>query len=591
MRQPLTDEDLRERSVIDGRVAFAVTVFIASAALVALLDRVGVAERIVELLGPLITLAGLCLLGLLLRTMRVSRFYAGGRAVPAAYASLATAAIAAGLVIPFLPPVSGAVSPAGLVIGFGGGLALAALVISPFLRKTGAFSATDLIAGRFPNLPLRFGVVTVVSAIGLLVGLAGLASAAATFSTGLGVSHSVSLSVLAAALVLMTAPGGVCGSIWGAASAMGVLLAGLILPLLMALGHGERIVVPILDGGPWRTAVDLMAGWQGAAATATSASGMALIVALLLGVGTLAPLLSPGIVVSDHTSARRAGAGAVAWSAILALVLGTTMAMTALGLQHGLVGLKPVDVPDYAISASVSGQISLCRAAPASLRAAMSACAATPGFTGVIRAQDVSAGGAFLVQGLSATLGLGRAFSGLAIAGLTAVALSLAAAGFQVMATALGHDGYYRIRNATAMTSRRLAITRALLVLAIAASAALLDRATPDERMLLGLAVALSASAIAPMLALSLWPRAESADATLTLLVGLASAEAVIFFYNGAPALEILALASVLASTLGFLAGFGASLLRQANPTSNGGAFVHGVLHGETDLVNPDKGA
>ena len=82
MKKPLTDEDLHERAAIDGRVSFAVAAFALGAGLVALLDRVGVPERIVGLLGPILALGGLSLIGLLVHAVRISRFYAAGRAGP-----------------------------------------------------------------------------------------------------------------------------------------------------------------------------------------------------------------------------------------------------------------------------------------------------------------------------------------------------------------------------------------------------------------------------------------------------------------------------------------------------------------------------
>ena len=66
MKRPLTDEDLLERASIDGRVAFAMAAFALGSGLVALLDRVGVPERIVGVLGPVLAMAGLALIGVLI---------------------------------------------------------------------------------------------------------------------------------------------------------------------------------------------------------------------------------------------------------------------------------------------------------------------------------------------------------------------------------------------------------------------------------------------------------------------------------------------------------------------------------------------
>ena len=41
----------------------------------------------------------------------------------------------------------------------------------------------------------------------------------------------------------------------------------------------------------------------------------------------------------------------------------------------------------------------------------------------------------------------------------------------------------------------------------------------------------------------------------------------------------------------GLFAGIASSLLRPADPTGPGGIFVDRVLHGASDVLNPDKGA
>ena len=93
MKKRITDEDLQVRAGIDGRVAFAAAAFAMLAGLVALLDRVGAPSRLVAVLGPALALVGLSIVGAMVRTMRISRFYAGGRAVPPAYAGLAFACL------------------------------------------------------------------------------------------------------------------------------------------------------------------------------------------------------------------------------------------------------------------------------------------------------------------------------------------------------------------------------------------------------------------------------------------------------------------------------------------------------------------
>ena len=119
----------------------------------------------------------------------------------------------------------------------------------------------------------------------------------------------------------------------------------------------------------------------------------------------------------------------------------------------------------------------------------------------------------------------------------------------------------------------------------------MLTHITVDPRLLIAVALGLSAVAIAPLLALCLWPRAEGQDGTIGLVAGLAMAEAIILLSGQEPTLDVLASAAVIGCATAIAAGFGASFLHPADPTSEGAAFVHGMLHGEGDVLRPDQGA
>jgi cation/acetate symporter len=592
VKKPLTDEDLLERAAIDGRVAFATAAFALAAGLVALLDRVGVPERLVAALGPITALTGLATVGLLLRSMRISRFYAGGRAVPAVYAGLALASLAAGLFMPFVLPVPGGTSLTGLIVGFGAGLVVASLVVGPLLRKTGAFSVPDLLAARFPKMALRLGSVVVVAAVAVLITLAGYDVAVRTLVLASGAERGTASLLIGLVLVMIVVPGGLAGVVWSATGAAGIFLAGLGLPLAVQIAHGGAVPLPIVgDRDLWERAQTLMIGWHATGASAPSHMSALLIVAIAVGVGVLAPLLSPAITCRDAGTAQRAGFAALVWSLVVVAGVAATMAIAALALDEGLVGLRPEGLASFVYTASGKGLVTICGQAVADPEAARTACTAVPGFGGLLRPADIAANGEYLILGLPELRRFGVAFSGLVEAGTIAVALVLAAAGIEALGTALGHDVFYRVRDTRALTSRRLAVTRAIMLVTIVAIGVLLAVHPIDPPSSIGLALAFSAAAIAPLLILSLWPRASSADATIALLAGLASAEAVIVAGGAAPSIERLAASSVIACVIATLAGFTASLLHRNDPMSQGGAFVHGLWHGESDVLHPDKGA
>ena len=584
-------EDGTDRTAIDGRVAFATAVFLLGSGMCVLLDRIGAPERLVVLLGPLIAAAGLATIGFALRSMRISSFYAAARSAPGGYAGLAMAGLAAALAAPLTPPVPMGLSLESLLMGLGMGLALAALGVGPLLRKTGAFSITDLLVARFPNLALRVGALLLVSLVGLCIGLGGLAMALRGLAQATGFAP-LPCAILAAGLVaLIVVPGGLAGLIWSAAAAAGLLIASIAAPLVVIIASGATIPLPMLgDPAAFAQAMARIEAWRTAASPAGGQDGL-IMVAMALGLAALAPLLAPAIATHGPGEARRGGLMGLAWCAFIGLMALAVMAASALALQSGLTGLRVADVPPFLLEASGRGMINICGRNPATIAQVRAACEALPGFAGVLRTSDIAASGDYLLLGLAQLRGFGPALSGLAMAGRIAIALALSAAGFLTLATALGNDAFYRMREVSALTSSRLAVTRIILLGAIAGSANLLLRYGVDPRALIGLALGLSAVTVAPLLLLTLWPRATGQDAAIAVIAGLGMAEIILLFAGPAPDLGVFAGAAVTGFATATLAGLGASLLHAPDPTSPGEAFVHGFLHQDGDVLGPDKGA
>ena len=581
MQEFRSDEDVAERGAVASRVAFAMAAFAVLAALVSLLDRVGAPESLVRLLGPIFILAGLATMGVLLRSVRVSRFYAAGRAVPVPYVGFAAVATCVGLAFPFLPP---AAETPGLPVAVGAavGLVVALLAFGPYLRKTGAFSVVDLIATRFPNLALRLGLSVAVAAIGALVGLAGFDLAIGPMTELLGLSRAVVAAGLAFVLVLVAAPGGVSGVVWAANGAAGVLVAGLALPSGLLVARGD--MPSLLGSSPlWQEAAGQIATWHGDGGIV---GGLPAAFGAALAVASLVPLVTASVTARDSGAAARAGGLALAWTMLVAVLLAAVTLWGSVTFSRSVVGKAPDRLPQAIYSASATDLIDICGSAVSSPAVARTTCA-NRGAPPTLRLSDVRPRALFLTE-LTGAAGAGAAGAGLLAAAILAVGLTLAAAGFFLCATALGHDLFYRVRNLQAQTSRRLAVTRALLVATVALGAVITGVKPVDPRLLVGLAATLSAAAVLPLLILSVHARAIGRDAVVALLVGLAGAEAVLFAH--APTLGVLLQAALVGATAGSVAGFVASAFSPGDRTGSR-AFVDAVLHGKADVLAPDKGA
>ncbi len=165
----------------------------------------------------------------------------------------------------------------------------------------------------------------------------------------------------------------------------------------------------------------------------------------------------------------------------------------------------------------------------------------------------------------------------------------LAAASLQAFATSIGHDAVYRIRDSGALTSRRLAVTRAILLAGLIGAVALLRLRGIDPRGMIGLAVALCAALIAPVFLLALVPRVRSVDATIALAVGLLVLGG---FFLLAPATDFGRLAGVALAAAGLVigCGFATSFVGNSADRRTAGKAMARWL-GEDEWVAPDRGA
>jgi Na+(H+)/acetate symporter ActP len=357
-------------------------------------------------------------------------------------------------------------------------------------------------------------------------------------------------------------------------------------PLALMIASGEPIPLPGHEN-----AFDQSLASLSPMASAPAETDGLLIAAMALGLGALPPLLAPLLTTTRSGEARSGGLAGLLWCGLLALMALVIVAASTLALQAGVTGLRLNDLPQFLLAASGRGHVSICGANPLTIAQAREACAAVTGFADALRPTDIAATTDYLLLGLPDLRGYGAAFSALAMAGRMSVALALCAAGFLTLATALGDSAFYRANKAYRLASGRLAARRLLMLAALGGGVWILCDMVPDPRILIALAIGLSAVAIAPLLALCLWPRAEGQDGAICLVAGMATAEAMILLSGEAPTIEVLATAAVVGCATAIAAGIGASFLHPADTTSEGAAFVHGLLHGQGDVLRPDKGA
>jgi cation/acetate symporter len=147
---------------------------------------------------------------------------------------------------------------------------------------------------------------------------------------------------------------------------------------------------------------------------------------------------------------------------------------------------------------------------------------------GILQLGEIRIGGDIIVLATPAIGGLPYVVSGMVAAGGLAAALSTADGLLLTIANALSHDLYYKMIDPNAPTARRVAISKALLVVVALAAAGVAAQKPADILFLVSAAFSFAAAAFFPALVCGIfWKRANKWGATLGMIAGLG----VTFYY------------------------------------------------------------
>jgi cation/acetate symporter len=141
---------------------------------------------------------------------------------------------------------------------------------------------------------------------------------------------------------------------------------------------------------------------------------------------------------------------------------------------------------------------------------------------GILQLGEMRIGGDIIVLATPAIGGLPYVVSGMVAAGGLAAALSTADGLLLTIANALSHDLYYKMLDPNASTARRVAISKALLLVVAVAAAAVASQKPADILFLVSAAFSFAAAAFFPALVLGVfWKRANKWGASLGMVAGL----------------------------------------------------------------------
>jgi len=459
--------------------------FVAFVILLAILEYMGVPNRVIGYLFVFFTIAVYAIIGVMTRTAEVSEYYVAGRRVPAFYNGMATGAdwmSAASFV-----GMAGTLFLLGYdglawVLGWTGGYVLVSVLIGPYLRKFGAYTVPDFMSFRFGGNFARFLAVIVLVACSFTYVTAQIFGTGIIASRFLGMQFEVAVFVGLLGILLCSMLGGMRAVTWTQIAQYIVLIVAYLVPIVILSTRKYGFPIPELTYGSAIaeiTAREQQLVKDGLAVLCTAASCPAgalkphvtpfltytplnffgIILCMMVGTASLPHILMRYFTTPTVREARQS----VAWSLFFIFLLYFSApayaAFSKLEVYTNIIGRPVGDIRPWMFTWGELGLIQVCGKNAATLQAVIDACKSIAGHPGVVRLQDFVINTDVIVLSTPEIAGLPYVISGLVAA---ADGLLLA------IANALSHDVYYKMLQPMKQQNRTITIGVIFAVIVLA---------------------------------------------------------------------------------------------------------------------------
>jgi cation/acetate symporter len=497
--------------------------FVAFVILIAILEQVGVPNKILGYLFVFFTLAVYAFIGVLSRTAQISEYYVAGRTVPAFYNGMATGAdwmSAASFV-----GMAGTLFLLGYdgiawVLGWTGGYVLVSVLIGPYLRKFGAYTVPDFLAFRYGGNFARFLGVIVLVACSFTYVTAQIYGTGIIASRFLGMPFELAVFAGLAGILLCSMLGGMRAVTWTQVAQYIVLIVAYLTPIVILSFKKYGVPIPELTYG--KAIMDITAREQemlktGLATVAnlkphiqpfinyTPLNFFGIIFCMMVGTASLPHILMRYFTTPSVREARQS----VAWSLLFIFLLYFSApayaAFSKLEVYTNIIGRDLASIRPWMFTWGELGLIQVCGKNAANLDAVVAACKAIANHPGIVRLQDFVINTDVIVLSTPEIAGLPYVISGLVAAGGLAAALSTADGLLLAIANALSHDVYYKMIDPNAPTARRLIVARVLLLIVAVIAAYLASTKPGDILAMVGWAFSLAMAGNFPALVMGVW--------------------------------------------------------------------------------------
>ena len=513
--------------------------FLAFILLLAVLEQMGVPNKILGYLFVFFTLAVYAIIGVISRTAEVSEYYVAGRSVPAFYNGMATGAdwmSAASFV-----GMAGTLFLLGYdglawVLGWTGGFVLVSILIGPYLRKFGAYTVPDFLAFRYGgNFARGLGVIVLVACSFTYV-TAQIYGTGLIASRFLGMPFELAVFAGLVGILVCSMLGGMRAVTWTQIAQYIVLIIAYLAPIVILSTKKYGIPIPQLTYG--QAIADITAREQQMLATGLATVAnlkphispfinysplnfFAIIICMMVGTASLPHILMRYFTTPSVREARQS----VAWSLLFIFLLYFSApayaAFSKLEVYTNIIGRDLTAIRPWIFNWGELGLIQICGKNAANIDAIVAACKAIAGHPGVVRLQDFVINTDVIVLSTPEIAGLPYVISGLVAAGGLAAALSTADGLLLAIANALSHDVYYKMIDPNAPTVRRLMSPACLLLIVAVIAAATAATKPGDILAMVGWAFSLAMAGNFPALVMGVWwKRATATGAVCGIIAG-----------------------------------------------------------------------
>ncbi|GGB24410.1 sodium:solute symporter [Tistrella bauzanensis] len=491
--------------------------FIGFTIILAILEQMGVPDRIIGYAFVAVTIGVYAMIGILSRTVQVSEYYVAGRRVPALYNGMATAAdwmSAASFIGMAGTLYASGYNGLAFVLGWTGGYVLVAVLLAPYLRKFGQFTVPDFLGTRYDgHTPRLIGIVVLMMCSFTYV-VAQVTGAGIIASRFLAIPFEIGIFVGLLGILVCSMLGGMRAVTWTQVAQYIILIIAYLIPIVLMSAQLTGVPIPQLMYGYALQDIEQIEPSLGVTVghvTAFARDGdmlnfFSLVLCLMVGTAALPHVLMRFFTTPSVREAR----SSVGWSLLFIFLLYFSApayaAFAKLEVYTNVIGQPIASLPEWVSIWSDIGLLAI----------------KDLNGDGLLQLAEFTINNDAIVLATPEIAGLPYVIAGLVSAGGLAAALSTADGLLLAIANALSHDVYYKMIDPKASSSRRLMVARVLLVVVAGFAAYVASFKPAGILSMVAWAFSIAASGLFPVLVMGVWwKRTTKVGACAGMLAGL----------------------------------------------------------------------